>query len=75
MAHKITLKPGTTVHDLLDTIEAETTKYMATTRGLTEQDFRKLLNKDPEVQASYNRKNTRAKQALIAAGLSAKVFA
>lgn len=71
---KLTLKKGTTVHDLLDTLEADTIKYMAGRRQIDEQAMRKLIDKDEETRASYRRKNARAVQAMIGAGVPAKVF-
>lgn len=75
MTGKAQLKKGATAADILDQIEAATVQYMSAKRGLTEQAFRLLLTTCAETRASYERKNARAKQHLIAMGLSAKVFA
>jgi len=77
MKPKLTLKPGQTVADLLDQIEAATVKRLTDKHGMTEQSLRGLLTTDPqhEISASYHRKNARAKQALILMGMSPKVFA
>ena len=50
------LKKGATLFDVLDGIESAVVDYMSKKRGMTEERFRKLLQQDAEVRASYGRK-------------------
>ena len=64
------LKKGATLADVIDAMEVQVVNYMAGKRGMAEQAFRNLLDKDAEVRASYSRKIARL---LRAAGLNPAV--
>lgn len=59
MTMKNKLHKGATLADLSEAIEGQVVAYMAGKRGLDEAKFRKLLDADGDVRASYMRKIAR----------------